>query len=516
MFNLPESNIHLAASADNKQQAITLAANALEQAGYVEGGYLQGMLGREQQTSTFLGNGIAIPHGTLETRSMVKNTGVQIFQFPQGIEWGEGNIAYVVIGIAARSDEHLALLRQLTHVLGDEDTAAKLATLTDVKKFRAILMGEADEFNVVDENISLDVDTSSLLTLIAINAGKLEQQSAVNHQYVSEVIANPALPLAQGLWVTDAAVGNQKNGLAFSRAKQAFNLNNKMVHGVVTVAYANEQIDEALARLLDAKVQQILLNGDSTQIAAALNGKAIPQAMTQTTSTISVTPSVTSRVVGTFTIRNEYGLHARPSAILVNEVKKFTSQMTVENLTRGSAPVSAKSLMKIVALGVTQGHRLRFVAEGEDAQAAVEAIGKVIASGLGETVSAVLPSEPDTIEVMEQVAPTTSEPTASASSGESAVGNPSESVEGIFEVKNEHGLHARPAAILVSEVKKYNANIAVQNLDRNTPLVSAKSLMKVVALGVVKGHRLRFVATGEQAQQAIAGIGAAINAGLGE
>ena len=516
MFNLPESNIHLAASADNKQQAITLAANALEQAGYVESGYLQGMLGREQQTSTFLGNGIAIPHGTLETRRMVKNTGVQIFQFPQGIEWGEGNIAYVVIGIAARSDEHLALLRQLTHVLGDEDTAAKLATLTDVKKFRAILMGEADEFNVVDENISLDVDTSSLLTLIAINAGKLEQQSAVNHQYVSEVIANPALPLAQGLWVTDAAVGNQKNGLAFSRAKQAFNLNNKIVHGVVTVAYANEQIDEVLARLLDAKVQQILLNGDSTQIAAALNGKAIPQATTQattqTTSTSSAVPSVaTGSVVGTFTIRNEHGLHARPSAILVNEVKKFTSKITVENLTRASAPVSAKSLMKIVALGVTQGHRLRFVAEGDDAQAAVEAIGKVIASGLGETISAVPPSEPDSIEVMEQVVPAISTP-----SGESAVENPSESVEGIFEVKNEHGLHARPAAILVSEVKKYNANIAVQNLDRDTPLVSAKSLMKVVALGVVKGHRLRFVASGEQAQQAIDGIGAVINAGLGE
>jgi len=443
---------------------------------------------------------------------MVKDTGVQIFQFPQGIEWGEGNIAYVVIGIAARSDEHLALLRQLTHVLGDEDTAAKLATLTDVKKFRAILMGEADEFNVVDENISLDVDTSSLLTLIAINAGKLEQQSAVNHQYVSEVIANPALPLAQGLWVTDAAVGNQKNALAFSRAVQPFQLNNKAVHGVVTVAYVNDQINDTLARLLDPQVQQVLLNGDSAQIAAALNGKPIPQATTQTTSTASAAPSVAAgSVVGTFTIRNEHGLHARPSAILVNEVKKFTSKITVENLTRGGASVNAKSLMKIVALGVTQGHRLRFVAEGDDAQAAMEAIGKVIAAGLGEGVSAVPPSEPDTIEVAGGAAPATSAP-----SSESAVENPSESVEGIFEVKNEHGLHARPAAVLVNEVKKYNANIAVQNLDRDTPLVSAKSLMKVVALGVVKGHRLRFVATGEQAQQAIAGIGEAINAGLGE
>lgn len=512
MFNLPESNIHLAAQADNKQQAIELAANALEQAGYVEHGYLQGMLGREQQTSTFLGNGIAIPHGTLETRGMVKDTGVQIFQFPQGIEWGEGNIAYVVIGIAARSDEHLALLRQLTHVLGDEDTAAKLATLTDVKKFRAILMGEADDFSVNANNLSLNVDTQSLLTLIAINAGKLEQQSAVNNQYVSEVIANPALPLAQGLWVTDAAVGNQKNALAFSRAVQPFQLNNKAVHGVVTVAYVNDQINDTLARLLDPQVQQVLLNGDSAQIAAALNGKPIPQATTQTTSTASAAPSVAaSSVVGTFTIRNEHGLHARPSAILVNEVKKFTSKITVENLTRGGASVNAKSLMKIVALGVTQGHRLRFVAEGDDAQVAMEAIGNVIAAGLGEGVSAVPPSEPDTIEVAGDAAPATSAP-----SSESAVENPSESVEGIFEVKNEHGLHARPAAILVSEVKKYNANIAVQNLDRDTPLVSAKSLMKVVALGVVKGHRLRFVATGEQAQQAIAGIGEAINAGLGE
>lgn len=512
MFNLPESNIHLAAQADNKQQAIKLAANALEQAGYVEHGYLQGMLGREQQTSTFLGNGIAIPHGTLETRGMVKDTGVQIFQFPQGIEWGEGNIAYVVIGIAARSDEHLALLRQLTHILGDEDTAAKLATLTDVKKFRAILMGEADDFSVNADNLSLNVDTQSLLTLIAINAGKLEQQSAVNNQYVSEVIANPALPLAQGLWVTDAAVGNQKNALAFSRAVQPFQLNNKAVHGVVTVAYVNDQINDTLARLLDPQVQQVLLNGDSAQIAAALNGKPIPQATTQTTSTASAAPSVAaSSVVGTFTIRNEHGLHARPSAILVNEVKKFTSKITVENLTRGGASVNAKSLMKIVALGVTQGHRLRFVAEGDDAQVAMEAIGNVIAAGLGEGVSAVPPSEPDTIEVAGDAAPATSAP-----SSESAVENPSESVEGIFEVKNEHGLHARPAAILVSEVKKYNANIAVQNLDRDTPLVSAKSLMKVVALGVVKGHRLRFVATGEQAQQAIAGIGEAINAGLGE
>ena len=499
MLELSESNIHLNANAADKQQAIEMAASALVQADNVENGYLQGMLARELQTSTFLGNGIAIPHGTLDTRSMVKKTGVQVFQFPQGIEWGEGNIAYVVIGIAARSDEHLSLLRQLTHVLSDEDTAAKLAKITDVAEFRAILMGETIEpLEIPAANISLDVDTKSLLTLVAINAGQLQVQSAVKNRFISEVINNAALPLGKGLWVTDSVVGNVKNALAFSRAKTIFSHNGKAVKGVITVSAISDQINPTLARLLDDDVQTTLLNGNSTEILTALLGS----------SSDVETQSVEGAVVGTFTIRNEHGLHARPSANLVNEVKKFTSKITVQNLTRESEVVSAKSLMKIVALGVTQGHRLRFVAEGEDAKQAIEALGTAITDGLGENVSAVPPSEPDTIEIMgEQIhAPAVSEDN----------NLPANAIEAVFVIKNEHGLHARPSAVLVNEVKKYNASVAVQNLDRNSQLVSAKSLMKIVALGVVKGTRLRFVATGDEAQQAIDGIGAVIESGLGE
>ena len=499
MLELSESNIHLNANAIDKQQAIEMAASALVQAGNVENGYLQGMLARELQTSTFLGNGIAIPHGTLDTRSMVKKTGVQVFQFPQGIEWGEGNIAYVVIGIAARSDEHLSLLRQLTHVLSDEDTAAKLAKITDVAEFCAILMGETiDPFEIPAANISLDVNTQSLLTLVAINAGQLQVQSAVENRFISEVINNAALPLGKGLWVTDSVVGNMKNALAFSRAKTIFSHNGKAVKGVITVSAVGDQINPTLARLLDDDVQTTLLNGNSTEILTALLGS----------SSDVETQSVEGAVVGTFTIRNEHGLHARPSANLVNEVKKFTSKITMQNLTRESEVVSAKSLMKIVALGVTQGHRLRFVAEGEDAKQAIESLGKAIANGLGENVSAVPPSEPDTIEIMgDQIhIPAVTEDD----------NLPANAIEAVFVIKNEQGLHARPSAILVNEVKKYNASVAVQNLDRNSQLVSAKSLMKIVALGVVKGTRLRFVATGEEAQQAIDGISAVIESGLGE
>lgn len=499
MLELSESNIHLNANAIDKQQAIEMAASALVQAGNVENGYLQGMLARELQTSTFLGNGIAIPHGTLDTRSMVKKTGVQVFQFPQGIEWGEGNIAYVVIGIAARSDEHLSLLRQLTHVLSDEDTAAKLAKITDVAEFCAILMGETiDPFEIPAANISLDVNTQSLLTLVAINAGQLQVQSAVENRFISEVINNAALPLGKGLWVTDSVVGNVKNALAFSRAKTIFSHNGKAVKGVITVSAVGDQINPTLVRLLDDDVQTTLLNGNSTEILTALLGS----------SSDVETQSVEGAVVGTFTIRNEHGLHARPSANLVNEVKKFTSKITMQNLTRESEVVSAKSLMKIVALGVTQGHRLRFVAEGEDAKQAIESLGKAIANGLGENVSAVPPSEPDTIEIMgDQIH------TSAVTEDDNL---PANAIEAVFVIKNEQGLHARPSAILVNEVKKYNASVAVQNLDRNSQLVSAKSLMKIVALGVVKGTRLRFVATGDEAQQAIDGIGAVIESGLGE
>lgn len=85
MFQLSVQDIHPGEQAGNKEEAIRQIAAALAQAGNVADGYVDGMLAREQQTSTFLGNGIAIPHGTTDTRDQVLKTGVQVFQFPQGV-----------------------------------------------------------------------------------------------------------------------------------------------------------------------------------------------------------------------------------------------------------------------------------------------------------------------------------------------------------------------------------------------------------------------------------------------
>ena len=495
MLNLSAKNIRLNGSAANKEEAIKQVAAGLVANNHVAEGYADGMFAREQQTSTFLGNGIAIPHGTLGTRHLVQETGVQIIQFPQGVQWGDGNTAYVVIGIAAKSDEHLTLLRQLTTVLSDEDAAAELAKTQDIQAFADILSGKKSLPPLSPQTLSLNVETNSLLTLAAINAGKLQEQGYVASSYISDTIEAEPLALAENFYIIDSAKGNLANGIALARASQGKTL--------ISVAAVDNSLESTIALLLKPEVRQQLTQANAEQIIAIFNGQSVE---------VAAPVQASGQVIGTFTVRNENGLHARPSAVLVQTLKPFAAKINVENLDRGTTPANAKSTMKVVALGASKGARLRFVAEGEDAQQAIEALAKAFESGLGESVSYV-PETPDSIEGSAAVNAAPVAPQAVENTVHNAN---SDSLDASFVIKNEHGLHARPSAVLVNEVKKYQAKIEVQNLDKNSPLVSAKSLMKIVALGATKGTTLRFVATGEDAQAALDGIGAAINAGLGE
>lgn len=495
MLNLSAKNIRLNGSAANKEEAIKQVAAGLVANNHVAEGYADGMFAREQQTSTFLGNGIAIPHGTLDTRHLVQETGVQIIQFPQGVQWGDGNTAYVVIGIAAKSDEHLTLLRQLTTVLSDEDAAAELAKTQDIQTFADILSGKKSLPTLSPQTLSLNVETNSLLTLAAINAGKLQEQGHVASSYISDTIAAEPLALAENFYIIDSAKGNLANGIALARASNGKTL--------ISVAAVDNSLESTIALLLKPELRQQLTQANAEQIIAIFNGQSVE---------VAAPAQASGQVIGTFTVRNENGLHARPSAVLVQTLKPFAAKINVENLDRGTTPANAKSTMKVVALGASKGARLRFVAEGEDAQQAIEALAKAFESGLGESVSYV-PETPDSIEGGAAV---TAAPVAPQAVENHVQNTNSDSLDASFVIKNEHGLHARPSAVLVNEVKKYQAKIEVQNLDKNSPLVSAKSLMKIVALGATKGTTLRFVATGEDAQAALDGIGAAINAGLGE
>lgn len=378
MFHLPLDDIHLAESAPDKENAIRQIAAALTKQGYVAEGYIDGMLNREKQTATYLGNGIAIPHGTTDTRDKVLKTGVQVFQFPQGVEWADGQRAYVVIGIAAKSDEHLALLRQLTKVLSDESAAKTLAQTQSAEALRSVLMGEHQvaEFRFDASMISLNIAADSLITLQALNAGRLQQIGAVNADFISQVITQSPINLGQGIWLSENTVGNIYSAAALARPASAFEVDGQQVGLLLTISMTDAQPEGMLGYL-----SRLLQNNKASRLLTAENAAEIVALLTHDVE------EAESALSAEFVLRNEHGLHARPSALLVNTVKQFNSQITITNLDGSGIPVNGRSMMKVVALGVKKGHRLRFTANGDDAQHALDAIGKAINDGLGEGVA---------------------------------------------------------------------------------------------------------------------------------
>jgi len=123
--------IQVQASAADKQDAIRKAGELLVSSGCVAPAYVDGMLAREETMSTYLGMGVAIPHGEYDNRDDIFQTGISVLQLPDGVEWEEGEKAHLIIGIAASSDEHVGVLAQLAEVLEDEDLTEKLIQTSD-------------------------------------------------------------------------------------------------------------------------------------------------------------------------------------------------------------------------------------------------------------------------------------------------------------------------------------------------------------------------------------------------
>ncbi len=124
--------IVLNAQVTTKNDALALISQNLSSLGLVTGDYLDALVGREKMVSTYLINGVAIPHGANEAKQQVVQTGVFIVQAPQGVVWNEkGDVARLIVGIAAKGKDHLSLLERLTNVVMDEAVAEQLATTTN-------------------------------------------------------------------------------------------------------------------------------------------------------------------------------------------------------------------------------------------------------------------------------------------------------------------------------------------------------------------------------------------------
>lgn len=141
LFKLGAENIFLGRKAATKEEAILFAGEQLVKGGYVEPEYVQAMLDREKLTSTYLGESIAVPHGTIEAKDRVLKTGIVFCQYPEGVRFGEeeDEVARLVIGIAARNNEHIQVITSLTNALDDESVIERLAKTTSVEEVLTLL-----------------------------------------------------------------------------------------------------------------------------------------------------------------------------------------------------------------------------------------------------------------------------------------------------------------------------------------------------------------------------------------
>ncbi|CAH1556486.1 fused PTS fructose transporter subunit IIA/HPr protein [Vibrio owensii] len=376
MLKLSKNDITLSQSATDKFEAIKSIAQSLTDKGLVEQGYVEGMLNRENQNSTFLGNGIAIPHGTTDTRSMVKTTGVAVHHFPEGVEWGDGNTVYVAIGIAAKSDEHLGILKQLTKVLGADGVEERLRNAKNEDDIIALLHGDVQlEADFDASLIQLLFPASDMIQMSAVAGGLLKNTGCAGTEFVADLVTKTPTHLGQGLWLVGSDKQVTRTGVSFVSTANDCEFEGEKVRALVAFAACNnahQSILNTISKLVFNNEHNKLLDASAEQILALFKGEEMATEADEDGNT------------AIFKIKNAHGLHARPGAMLVAEAKKFESTIRVANLDGDGKAVNAKSLMKVIALGVKHGHQLQFSAEGPDAAQALESIGKAIASGLGE------------------------------------------------------------------------------------------------------------------------------------
>jgi PTS system mannitol-specific IIA component len=122
--------IRLNERASDRDDAIRQCGDTLVEIGAVDPAYVEAMLERERSISTYVGEGVAIPHATLAGKAAVRRDALTVLRFPDGVDW-DGEQVAVCVGIAAVGDGHVAILAELAQILLDPDRAAALREATE-------------------------------------------------------------------------------------------------------------------------------------------------------------------------------------------------------------------------------------------------------------------------------------------------------------------------------------------------------------------------------------------------
>ena len=135
---LTPQTIELKATFGSQEEAIRRAGALLVQNGNVEERYGDSMFEREKSVSTYMGNAVAIPHGTNESKGWVPRSGLSIITVPDGVEYGDGEVARLVIGIAGKGDDHLDILSKIAIVVSEEENVERIVNAQTKEELLAI------------------------------------------------------------------------------------------------------------------------------------------------------------------------------------------------------------------------------------------------------------------------------------------------------------------------------------------------------------------------------------------
>ncbi|MZY05663.1 phosphoenolpyruvate--protein phosphotransferase [Acinetobacter pittii] len=379
MLALEPRHIHMNQHAVDKKHALQCLVDILVKDGLVTPDYITGLINREQQSATYLGQGIAIPHGTPQSREFILETGIRLAHFPEGIIWDGENRIYLAVVIAAKSDEHLQVLQILTRALM-HDVSEQVKNAKQPEQIIEILQAQPLSLTLHENLIQTEIESQDIEDLFWSASQILKKHNFVKCGFLSSLDPDQVIQLQDQIWSISSSKFVQQPAISIVKPRHALDLGGQKLNTLVCIA-ANEQLDsQRFNRLID-----ILFNPEQV---AQLDQTQAPNEIAKIIGA-DVIPDWPHRSV---VLANAHGLHARPATHLVNLTKSFQGDMQVA-VDEGNF-VSAKSLTRLLALGCKRGQTLRFIAEPETD--AVEALDKVILAvqqGLGEEVEPIQSSD---------------------------------------------------------------------------------------------------------------------------
>lgn len=376
MLALEPRHIHMNQHAVDKKHALQCLVDILVKDGLVTPEYITGLINREQQSATYLGQGIAIPHGTPQSREFILETGIRLAHFPEGIIWDGENTIYLAVVIAAKSDEHLQVLQILTRALM-QDVSEQVKNATQPEQIIELLQAQPLSLTLHENLIQTEIESQDIEDLLWSASQILKKHNFVKCGFLSSLEPDQVIQLQDQIWSISSSKFVQQPAISIVKPRHTLDLDGQKLNTLVCIA-ANEQLDsQRFNRLID-----ILFNPEQV---AQLDRTQAPNEIAKIIGA-DVIPDWPHRSV---VLANAHGLHARPATHLVNLTKSFQGDIQVA-VDEGNF-VSAKSLTRLLALGCKRGQTLRFIAEPEtDAVEALDKVIQAVQQGLGEEVEPIL------------------------------------------------------------------------------------------------------------------------------